>query len=99
MTKAKLIVWIDWDPDGTGIGAELPGPDAMEFDIEVTDPDQKYTIEITAAGVTMNSPVEPKLVTTEAMYDAWTEKASDLIKDAREHVQLLDPDTSTEEET
>lgn len=63
MTKAKLTVWIDWDPDKTGVGSEIGGPNAMEIDIEVTEPDKKIVIEIDAQGVKLNSPYEPKLVT------------------------------------
>lgn len=63
MTKAQLTVWINWDPDGTGIGADLPGPNVMQFDIEVTDPNEPVTITIDHDKVSMNTPHEPKLVT------------------------------------
>jgi len=78
MTKAKLTVWINWDPDGTGVGADLPGPNAMEFDIEVTKPEDTITITIDHEKVSMTTPHEPRFVTL-------PQEATDDHQDSDEH--------------
>lgn len=63
MTKARLTTWIDWDPDKTGIGADLPGPNAIEMDIVVKDGEDPITIVVTDDKVSTSVQTEPKLVT------------------------------------
>ena len=59
MTKAKLTVWIDWDSDKTGIGADLPGPNSYTMDFDIERDDQSVTIEITPDAVRMHTMHEP----------------------------------------
>lgn len=66
MTTAKLVVFIDWDPDKTGVGAELSvGVNAIEIDIEVNEGDEPVKIEIGAHGITTSSKFEPRLIALE----------------------------------
>lgn len=61
MSRVKVIVYTDWDPDRTGVGADLPGT-AVEFDIEVAPGQESVIITVTADAVSMNTRTEPKLV-------------------------------------
>lgn len=63
MTHVVVTLVPDWDSDGTGIGAELPGAN-LEFTIDVTEPGKVVTITITSDGIQMNSPFEPRIVPT-----------------------------------
>lgn len=61
MSRVKVIVYTDWDPDGTGVGADLPET-ATEIDIEVAPGQEPVIITVTADAVSMNTRVEPRLV-------------------------------------
>lgn len=50
MTMARLTVFT--------------GDEPVEVDFNITDPDDKATIEITSTGVEIHTPKEPKVVTT-----------------------------------
>lgn len=59
MARAVLFTEINWDPDGTGAGAEFPGPDAMRLDLDVTDPDNPVTIVVSHNAVSVYTKDEP----------------------------------------